>query len=128
MWSLLDLKPGELTAPFAVKRVYFLAETKADRGGHSHHRLNQVAAAISGSVTFIVDDEGGRREILLDRPDKGLFLGPGTWREMKNFSPDCVLVVLASEPYDEADYVRDYEEFLAEDEAMSGALSGHRED
>ena len=83
-----------------------------ERGFHAHMNLKQIAIAITGSCTFILDDGNKREEILLNSPSKGLYIEGLTWREMKNFSKNCVLLVLASEPYDENDYIRDYETFL----------------
>lgn len=109
MWRLVE-KP--LEPPFPIRRVYYLVDTKDDRGGHSHKALNQVAIAVTGSVTFVLEDrETGRSEITLNTPDGGLLIGPGTWREMTGFSSDCVLLVLADSHYDESDYIRDYDEF-----------------
>lgn len=101
-------------APFEVRRVYYLFNTKAgvDRGFHSHRRLHQLAVAVRGSCTMILDDGARRERVPLDNPARGLTIGPGIWHEMTDFSEDCVLLVLADAPYDEADYIRDYQAFL----------------
>ncbi len=100
--------------PFEIKRVYYIFDTKegVERGFHAHVNLKQIAIAVKGSCTFVLDDGKKREEIKLDNPNKGLFIEGLIWREMKDFSSDCVLVVLASEHYDESDYIRDYSKFL----------------
>nr|WP_277923215.1 MULTISPECIES: FdtA/QdtA family cupin domain-containing protein [unclassified Sphingomonas] len=110
--SLIAIEQGP-ELPFAVQRVYYIYGTVADtaRGFHAHHALQQLAICVAGSCTMVVDDGSQRCEVLLDRPDRGLQIGSPIWREMHDFSPDCVLLVLASEPYDEADYIRDYQAF-----------------
>jgi dTDP-4-dehydrorhamnose 3,5-epimerase-like enzyme len=99
---------------FDIKRVYYIFGTKegVTRGGHAHMKLQQLVIAVTGSCDFILDDGVSRETVHLDNPTKGLRLGNMIWREMTNFSPDCVLVVIASENYDEADYIRDYDAFL----------------
>ena len=111
--SLIAIEQGH-NAPFEIKRVYYIFDTKegVERGFHAHLYLKQIAIAVKGSCTFILDDGGKREEIKLDNPNQGLFIEGLIWREMKNFSSDCVLVVLASEHYDESDYIRDYQNFL----------------
>jgi len=113
--SLIALE-GERNLPFAVARVYYVFGTQAgvSRGFHAHRRLNQLAVAVSGSCLMTVDDGTCRPSVPLDRPNKGLLLGPMLWREMHDFSPDCVLLVMADTPYDESDYIRDYQAFLRE--------------
>jgi dTDP-4-dehydrorhamnose 3,5-epimerase len=110
--TLVVLESGR-DLPFAIQRVYYLYDTPpdADRGFHAHRRLQQLAIAMKGSCTFIVDDGVVREEVRLDSPTSGLLMPPMTWREMRNFSADCVLLVLASELFDEADYIRGYDEF-----------------
>lgn len=111
--SLIAIEKGN-NSPFEIKRVYYIFDNMdgVERGFHAHMNLKQIAIAITGSCTFIIDDGNKREEILLNSPSKGLYIEGLTWREMKNFSKNCVLVVLASEPYDENDYIRDYETFL----------------
>lgn len=100
--------------PFDIKRVYYMFDTKegVTRGFHAHKTLKQVAIAVKGSCNFVLDNGKKRIDVLLDDPCKGLLIEEFIWREMNQFSPDCVLMVLASEYYDETDYVRDYDEFL----------------
>lgn len=99
--------------PFEIKRIYYMFKTKEGvrRGLHAHHKLKQVAIAVRGSCRFVLDDGKERVEILLDNPAQGLLIESFMWREMYDFSDDCVLMVLADQLYDEADYVRDYSEF-----------------
>jgi dTDP-4-dehydrorhamnose 3,5-epimerase-like enzyme len=100
--------------PFDIKRVYYIYGTQSGvaRGFHAHKQLKQVAICVSGKCLMILDDGTKREELWLDSPDKALLIGDLVWREMHNFSEDCVLLVLASEHYDESDYIRDYETFL----------------
>lgn len=111
--SLISLEAGK-NIPFDVKRVYYIFGTKSgvSRGFHAHKDLRQVAVCVAGSCRFILDDGRERAEIHLDSPDKGLLIDGLTWREMHDFSEDCVLMVLADQHYDESDYIRDYEAFL----------------
>ena len=111
--SLIAIEGG-YDIPFEIKRVYYIFDTKkgVERGFHAHIKLKQICIAVKGSCTFVLDDGKKREEVKLDRPDKGLFIEGLIWREMKDFSDDCVLVVLASEHYDESDYIRDYDRFL----------------
>ncbi len=99
--------------PFPVRRVYWIHGTKpgVSRGFHAHKKLRQLCVCVTGSVRMILFD--GRREesVILDSSAKGLLVGPGLWREMHDFSPDCVLMVFADAEYDEADYIRDREQF-----------------
>lgn len=105
---------AEKSVPFVIKRVYYIFGTRQDvaRGFHAHKRLQQVAICITGKCRMILDDGKERTEVWLDSPNKGLVIGDLVWREMHDFSEDCVLLVLASEQYDESDYIRDYNEFL----------------
>jgi glyoxylate utilization-related uncharacterized protein len=102
--------------PFEIQRVYYLYDVPggAERGGHSHKRLQQLLIAISGSFDVVTDDGTQRRRFHLNRSYFGLYLPPMTWRELDNFSSGSVCLVLASAPYDEADYYRDYPTFLSE--------------
>jgi len=111
--SLVALEKGE-DFPFEIKRVYYVWGTLRDRvrGKHAHRALEQVVVCTSGSCDFILDDGTHRETVRLDTPTRGLYLKNTVWREFTNFSPDCVVMVLASEHYDEADYIRDYGEFL----------------
>lgn len=111
--SLVALE-AEKTVPFEIKRVYYIFGTQQGvaRGFHAHRKLKQVAVCVTGKCRMILDDGKKREEAWLDLPTKGLLISDLVWREMHDFSEDCVLLVLASEHYDEADYIRDYEEFL----------------
>lgn len=111
--SLIALEEGK-NIPFPVKRVYYLFKTKEGvrRGFHAHKTLKQVAIAVRGSCRFVLDDGNERVEVLLDDPAQGLLIESFMWREMYEFSEDCVLMVLADQLYDESDYIRDYDEFL----------------
>lgn len=102
--------------PFDIKRVYYIWGTGPSvvRGKHAHRTLQQVIICVSGSCDFILDNGHVRETVRLARPDQGLYIKNNVWREFTNFSPDCVVVVLASEYYDEHDYIRDYETFLTE--------------
>lgn len=111
--SLIALEEGK-NIPFTVKRVYYLFNTKEGvrRGFHAHKALKQVAIAVRGSCRFVLDDGNERVEVLLDNPTQGLLIESFMWREMYDFSEDCVLMVLADQLYDESDYIRDYDRFL----------------
>lgn len=100
--------------PFDIRRCYYMYNTQPDvsRGFHAHRTLEQVLVCVRGQCTILLDDGRERKKVLLDRPNKGLYLSPGLWREMHDFSEDAVLMVLASQLYDESDYIRDYQEFL----------------
>ena len=112
--SLVAIETGS-EAPFKVERVYYLFGTRPDvtRGLHAHRTLRQLAVAVRGSCAMLLDDGTRRVEIRLDRPDRGLLIDAMIWREMRYFSADCVLLVLADQHYDEDDYIRDYDEFRA---------------
>lgn len=111
--SLIALQAG-YEIPFEIKRAYLVYETQpgVDRGFHAHKSLEQWAVCVSGSCVFTVDDGKDRRTVTLDSPTKGLHIGNAIWREMSEFTPDAVLMVLASTLYDLNDYIRDYDEFL----------------
>ena len=102
--------------PFCIKRVYYMYDTKEGvrRGFHAHRKLEQILVCVSGSCKVLLDNGRERKEVFLEKPYEGLYVSSGMWREMYDFSPDAVLLVLASEPYDESDYIRDYDQFLAE--------------
>ena len=105
---------GSRDLPFDVKRVYYIFSTKEGvvRGFHAHKSLKQVAICVTGSCRFTLDDGKNKRDVILDSPTTGLIIEDIVWREMHDFSPDCVLMVLANKYYDESDYIRDYGEFL----------------
>lgn len=100
--------------PFDIKRVYYLYDIPSSsvRGGHSHKKLQQVLIAISGSFDVILKDGNSIRTVTLNKPDKGLLINKNTWREIENFSSGAVCLVLASDVFDEEDYIRDFDVFL----------------
>lgn len=110
--SLVALEGG-IDLPFEIARAYYIFGTRpgVSRGFHGHRQLRQVAICVAGRCTMLVDNGRDRSSVLLDRPSLGLEIGPMVWREMHDFSPDSVLLVLASEHYREADYIRDYATF-----------------
>ncbi len=110
--TLVSLESGR-DVGFPIQRVYYLHDTPAavDRGLHAHRTLQQLAIAISGACTFLLDDGSVREELRLDSSGSGLFMDVMVWHEMRDFSADCVLLVLASAAFDETDYIRDYDEF-----------------
>ena len=113
--SLIALEEN-YNIPFDVKRVYYIFETKKNvrRGYHAHKNLKQFAICVSGSCTFLLDNGSKEININLNSPTQGLLIEGLIWREMYNFSEDCVLMVLADNYYDENDYIRDYEIFKEE--------------
>ncbi len=102
------------TLPFAVKRVYYLYDIPGGetRGAHAHKKLKQCLIALSGSFDVIIDDGTTKQTITLNRPDRGLLIPNGIWRELVNFSSGSVCLSLVSDVYKESDYIRDYNEFL----------------
>ncbi|HFX6248388.1 TPA: WxcM-like domain-containing protein [Acinetobacter baumannii] len=99
--------------PFDVKRLYYIFNTsQKPRGFHAHIDLKQVAVCLKGSCRFILDNGSTKEEVVLDNPTQGLVIEGLIWREMHDFSEDCVLLVLASEHFTEQDYIRNYDEFL----------------
>lgn len=100
--------------PFKIKRVYYMYDTVEGvvRGGHAHRTLEQILVCIHGSCKVRLDNGDEKKIIPLERPYEGLYISNNMWREMYDFSPDAVLMVLASEIYDERDYIRDYDSFL----------------
>ena len=100
--------------PFPVRRVYWIHGTNQgiSRGFHAHKKLRQLCVCVAGSVRLSLFDGYREESVLLDSHAKGLLIGPGLWREMHDFSPDCVLMVFASAEYDEADYIRDRDQFI----------------
>ena len=100
--------------PFEIKRVYYMYDTieGVRRGFHAHKCLQQILIPIHGSCKIHLDDGTETVEVVLDKPFEGLYISDAIWREMYDFSPDAVLMVLASELYDETDYIRDYDKFL----------------
>ena len=113
---------GNLTAvsngaevPFDIKRVYYLYDVPGgfSRGGHGHKELQQLIVALSGSFDLIVDDGNVKRTFHLSRPNMGVYMPAGLWRELDNFSSGSICFVVASTDYDEGDYFRDYDNYVA---------------
>ena len=111
--SLVSIE-GNSSIPFNIKRVYYLYATKKDvrRGLHAHKILKQIMVCISGSCNVLLDDGLNKEVAKLDSPDKGILVEGMIWRDMFDFSPDCVLLVVADQNYDEKDYIREYNRFL----------------
>jgi dTDP-4-dehydrorhamnose 3,5-epimerase-like enzyme len=102
--------------PFSLKRVYFLYDipSGAYRGGHAHREQQEFLIAVSGSFKVVLQDRWGNKEkITLNKPNEGLLIPKMTWREIENFSSGAICLVVASEVYDENDYIRDFDEFLS---------------
>lgn len=110
----LTVIEGGRQVPFEIARVYYLYDVPASatRAGHAHHRLSQLIIASSGSFDVNLDNGSERATLHLDRPYRGLLLRPMVWRTIDNFSGGAMCLVIASIPYDEADYIRDYDDFL----------------
>lgn len=111
--SLISLEQYK-NIPFDVQRVYYIFDTKegVSRGFHAHRHLEQVVVCVKGSCRFLLDNGEMKEELLLNSPQQGLYIGHNLWREMHDFSEDCVLLVLASDYYNESDYIRNYDDFL----------------
>ncbi len=110
----LTFVEGRNHIPFDIQRVYYLYDVPggAERGGHAHKKLQQLIIAMSGSFDVVLDDGKEKRRVHLNRSYNGLYVCPMIWRELDNFSSGSVCMVLASNRYDEADYYRDYAEFI----------------
>jgi len=111
--SLIAFEEAQ-NVPFDIKRIYCIFDTSTDtlRGEHAHRDLKQVMFCPKGSCDVLIDDGIKKIEFNLDNPTKGLYIEGTIWREMYNFSPDCVLTVLANNYYDENEYIRNYNDFL----------------
>lgn len=101
--------------PFPIKRVYYLYDvpSSAFRGGHSHLDQTELLIPLSGSFEVVLDNGKEKKSVLLNKPDKGLLINKGIWRELQNFSSGAVCLVLSSGEFDEADYIRSYKDFIA---------------
>jgi len=106
---------NHIEVPFGVQRVYYLYDVPGgeSRGAHAHRALEQVIIAASGSFDITIDDGRNKKTVQLSRPYMGLHIRPGIWRDISNFSSGSICLVLASELYDPADYLREYDQFLA---------------
>ncbi len=116
LYGNLFVAETERHIPFPIRRVYVitrLSNPAAVRGSHAHRQLQQVIFAISGSFTLHLDDGERECDIVMNDPSRGVILGPMLWHTMSEYSPDCVIMVLASDHYRESDYIRDYETFKA---------------
>lgn len=105
---------GHKDIPFEIKRVYYMYDTGEGvrRGFHAHRSLEQILICIHGSCKILLDNGEEKKVVSLEKPYEGLYIANNMWREMFDFSPDAVLMVLASDYYDESDYIRKYEVFL----------------
>ncbi len=112
--NITIIQNGE-TQPFNIKRIYYLYDVPggSERGGHAHKALYQLIVAASGSFDVIIDDGTYKKIIQLNRPNFGLLVIPGIWREIVNFSSGAICLVLASEKYDVPDYIRNYSDFIS---------------
>jgi hypothetical protein len=110
----LTVVEGKLNLPFEVQRIYYLYDIPGGetRGGHAHKELYQLIVAASGSFDILLDDGINKKVVSLNRPYHGMLIVPGIWRELLEFSSGSVCLVLASLKYDEADYIREYSDFL----------------
>lgn len=110
----LSIVQNGKTLPFDVKRVYYIYDVPGgeSRGAHAHKELSQLVIAASGSFNVTLDDGKVKRTFFLNRPYQGLYIKPGMWRDLEDFSSGAVCMVLASEVYKEDDYIRDYDEFI----------------
>lgn len=112
--GVLVIVEGERTIPFEIKRLYTISGFNGEasiRGKHAHHKLNQYIICTNGSFKLSLDDGATKQDVSLNNPSVAVRLGPMLWHEMSDFSPDCSILVVADDYYNEADYIRDYAEF-----------------
>lgn len=111
--SLVVIEQGR-DVPFPIKRSYFIYGTSPDepRGFHAHKQLEQVFVCLRGKCDIVLDDGKHKKTVKLDAPDQSLYVGKMIWHEMHHFSPDCIFAAFASDLYDEADYIRGYDDFV----------------
>ena len=111
--NLTPIEGGQ-DLPFDIKRIYYLYDVPSgeSRGAHAHKELQQLIIAANGSFTITLDDGKNKKAFMLNRPYQGLYVVPGIWRDLDDFSSGAVLLCLASEHYEASDYIRDYDEFL----------------
>lgn len=111
----ITIVEGERNIPFNIRRIYYLYDIPGgeSRGGHAHKELSQLIVAASGSFEVLLDDGINKKIVRLNRPNYGLLVVPGIWRELFEFSSGAICMVLASHKYDEMDYIRDYDIFSA---------------
>ena len=120
----ITIVEGEQNLPFDIKRIYYLYDIPGgeSRGGHAHRNLYQLVVAASGAFDVLLDDGKNKKVVTLNRPDFGLLIVPGIWRELFEFSSGAVCLVLASTNYDEADYIRNYKDFTVFKEIIHGTI------
>jgi len=113
-YGAIGVVEGAQALPFEVRRFYFIGSVAegATRGSHAHRSLTQLIIALAGSVVIDLDDGDSTKDYVLDDPSKGLLVPPGYWRTLRSFAPQTVIGVLASQEYDESDYIRSYRDFL----------------
>ena len=109
--SLIAIEESK-DVPFQIKRVYYMYDNNTSRGHHAHKSLEQVIICVHGGCKIKLDDGIEEKCLNLKQPDEGIYIPSAIWREIYDFLPETVLLVLASEPYDECEYIRDYTEFL----------------
>ncbi|MFZ4400963.1 MAG: sugar 3,4-ketoisomerase [Bacteroidales bacterium] len=111
----ITIVEGQKNIPFDIKRIYYLYDIPGgeDRGAHAHKELRQLMVAASGSFNVLLDDGMNKKVVTLNRPDYGLLIVPGIWRELMEFSSGAVCLVLASEAYNENDYIREFNNYLS---------------
>tara|TARA_A100001037_G_scaffold304711_1_gene342422 strand:+ start:2424 stop:2849 length:426 start_codon:yes stop_codon:yes gene_type:complete len=113
--GILSIAEEEKHIPFKIKRVYYIygfESQKSIRGYHSHKTLKQVLFCISGTVSIALDDGINKATKILENPNEGIYIGENVWHTMQNFSEDCIILVFASNYYDESDYIRNYDDFI----------------
>jgi hypothetical protein len=110
----ITIVEGQKNFPFDVKRIYYLYDIPGgeNRGGHAHKNLSQLIVAASGSFDVLLDDGQNKKIVKLNRPDYGLMVLPGIWRELFEFSSGAICLVLASQKYNQDDYIREYDIFI----------------
>lgn len=113
-WGRLVPIEGNDTVPFDIKRVYYIYDVNEEkrRGFHSHKKLEQVLICVHGTVKILVKTPKEEKVVVLNNPNKGLYIGNNIWREMFDWEDEAVLLVLASEHYDESDYIRNYDDYV----------------
>jgi hypothetical protein len=119
----ITIVEGQKNIPFEVRRIYYLYDIPGgeDRGGHAHKELYQLIVAASGSFNVLLDDGQNKKIVNLNRPDYGVMVVPGIWRELLEFSSGAISLVLASHKYDKDDYIRSYDQFVDFRKSIDGA-------
>ena len=113
--GILSIAEEKVQIPFKIKRVYHiygLNNISANRGYHAHKRLEQVIFCINGSFKLMIDDGTNKKNLILNNPNKGVYIGKKLWHTMSKFSRNCIMLVFASDFFNESDYIRDYDNFL----------------